>query len=148
MNYFPSGTGYGQTNFKEFCRRKVRVPPGWRRARKHRQMEHSQPLAQNCAHSRAWDSIKCSILVLLLRCPICCPWMLSSSITQINHHYRRIPFHSRVTAEITRDIINILKAHTAQDISGQIINQINFNTPWTVHYIRTRVLIWILSFFF
>lgn len=67
---------------------------------------------------------------------------------QINHHYRKIPSHSNVAAEITRNIINIREAHGAQDISGQRINQMNFNIGDCAHYIRAQVLIRILSFFF
>lgn len=131
---------------QELCPRKVWGSPGWRCVRKQRQMSARSWLAQNRALGHRGQRLmegsssaaeKPNLLVV-------------STIFhqhQINHHYTRIPSHSNVAAETARNIISILEAHRAQDLSGQIINQMNFNRSRTVLTTSEHRLVWILSIF-
>lgn len=126
MNSFPSGIGYGQMNFTRAVPRKVWGSPGWRCARKQRQMSARSWLAQNRALGHRGQRLMEGSSSAAEK-----PNLLGVSTIfhqhQINHHYTSIPSHSNVAAETARNIISVLEAHRAQDLSGQIINQMNFN---------------------
>lgn len=131
MNYLPWGSDYGQRNFRRVLPQDGVCPQAGALWGSHATWSSRTPPAQNCTHTHQVQHLmnpfssaseKLNLLVM-------------NSIFQhhqINHYYRRIPFHSNVAAEIIRDKINILEADRAQDISGQIMNQMSFNISGTM----------------